>query len=86
MELAFDKAQHQAGLSHCRFAQQHQLKLADLVVGCRAVDPRGSASPCHSPSAEDVEGESRSDGRILVSVQAWVEGWPILRFRRAGSV
>lgn len=49
MELAFDKAQHQTGLSHCWFAQQHQLELADLAVGCCAVGPRRSAPPCHSP-------------------------------------
>lgn len=49
MELAFDEAQDQTGLSHCWFAQQHQLKLADLVAHCRAVGPCRSASPSHSP-------------------------------------
>lgn len=49
MELAFDEAQHQTGLPHRRFSQQHQLELADLVAHCCAVGPRRSASPCHSP-------------------------------------
>lgn len=47
VELAFDEAQHQAGLSHGRLSQQHQLKLTDLAARCSAVGPCWSASPCH---------------------------------------
>lgn len=65
MELAFDEAQHQTGLPHRRFSQQHQFELADLVAGCRAVSPRRSASPCHGPVLKMCVGgwgESRSEG------------------------
>lgn len=47
MELSFDEAQHQAGLSHRRLPQQHQLKLADFVARRCGVGPRRSASPRH---------------------------------------
>lgn len=39
IELALDKAQDQAGLSHCHVPQQHQFKLADLGLGQVAVSP-----------------------------------------------
>lgn len=52
MELAFDKAQHQAGLSHRRFPQQHELELADLAACRNAVGPLCSASPCHGTGLE----------------------------------
>lgn len=60
VELAFDKAQHQAGLSHCRFAQQHQLELADLAARRCAVGPLCSASPCHGTALEMWDEEGRT--------------------------
>lgn len=57
VELAFDEAQHQAGLSHCRFSQQHQLELADLAARRCAVGPLCCASPCHGTALETSEGE-----------------------------
>lgn len=58
VELAFDEAQHQAGLSHSRFSQQHELKLTDLVACRSAVGPCRSASPRHIAvwKTEKIEG------------------------------
>lgn len=48
MELAFDKAQHQAGLADRRLAQQHQFELTDFVAGrVRPVRSCSTASSCH---------------------------------------
>lgn len=51
-----------------------QILLLTAVPLVRVVPPRPAIAQC-----EDVEGESRGNGRILVSVQAWVRGWLILR-------
>lgn len=59
VELAFDEAQHQAGLSHCRFSQQHQLELTDLVARRCAVGPLCSAPPCHGTALELSEEKGR---------------------------
>lgn len=77
MELALDEAQHQAGLSHCRFPQQHQLELADLVARRRAVGPRCSASPCHSTVLEMGRKESGEEGGIWSTggLEARCGGW-----------
>lgn len=73
VELAFDKAQHQAGLSHCRFAQQHQLELADLAARRCAVGPLCSASPCHGTALEmsDEEGRTWCTGGLEAGCRGW---------------
>lgn len=77
MELAFDEAQHQAGLPHCRFPQQHQLELADLVARRRAVGPRCSASPSHSTVLEMGRKEPGEEGGIWSTggLEARCGGW-----------
>lgn len=50
MELALDKAQHQAGLADRRLAQQHQFELTDFVAGCVwPIRSCSTASSCHDP-------------------------------------
>lgn len=44
MKLAFDKAQHQAGLAHRRLPQQHQFELADFVGYRGAIRPSCSST------------------------------------------
>lgn len=45
VKLAFDKAQHQAGLAHCRLAQQHKFELEALISRRRrAVGPARAAT------------------------------------------
>lgn len=73
VELAFDEAQHQAGLSHCRFSQQYQLELADLVARRCAVGPLCSASPCHGTVLEmsDEEGRIWCTGGLDGGCRGW---------------
>lgn len=73
VELAFDEAQHQAGLSHGRLSQQHQLELADLVARRRAVGPLCSASPCHGTVLEmsDEEGRIWCTGGLEGGCRGW---------------
>lgn len=48
MELAFNEAQHQAGLAHCRLAQKHQFELTDFVASCvQPVRSCSTTSSCH---------------------------------------
>ena len=90
VELAFDKAQHQAGLPHRRFPQQHQLELADLVACCCAVGPCWSASPCHGAVLETgskpgEEGGSVVEFRLRFGAGAG-EGWVRLSYTGVCSV